>query len=87
MFFQSARVFACAPLASELLILDILVLWLSVLYRVCETLNIVDKKNKAKEFEKFSMKYHLQMWQPREFLFRKVFMQYLHTTISALGLL
>ena len=45
------------------------------------------KKNKAKEFEKFSMKYHLQMWQPREFLFRKVFMQYLHTTISALGLL
>ena len=33
------------------------------------------------------MKYHLHMWQPREFLFRKVFMQYLHTTISALALL
>ena len=33
------------------------------------------------------MRYHLHMWQPREFLFRKVFMQYLHTTISALALL
>ena len=33
------------------------------------------------------MKNHLHMWQPREFLFRKVFLQYLHTTISALALL
>jgi len=49
MFFQSARVFAYAPLASGLLILDILVLWLSVLYRVCETSKCGSPENSYSE--------------------------------------
>ena len=51
-----------------------------------ELLSSLVKSEKTTVTNKFLNKTHLHMWQPREFLFLKVFLQYWQTTTSDLAL-